>query len=179
MPPLTLTTLLTELERTADRLSAWQRIDPADPDHGGLVNPEFDLPDAKMDGNFVAACGLLHLGGRANDERLRRANLAADHLLTAQRPSGNIDLLSVNYDSAPDTAFTVQNLCHAFEIAQERESEADPTSTLAIPAAQDGDLYPAGGFRHTDRRLSHPQSSLGDSLRIGAGPGYLSRPGSG
>ncbi|MEZ4580513.1 MAG: hypothetical protein R3A10_02450 [Caldilineaceae bacterium] len=50
--------------------------------------------------------------------------MAARHLQRSQRPSGNLDLLSVNYDSAPDTAFTVQQLCTLFELAGDRDEPA-------------------------------------------------------
>jgi hypothetical protein len=48
---------------------------------------------------------------------------AADFLLKAQRPSGLIDLLSVNYDSSPDTGFTVQALCALIEVVRIRTSK--------------------------------------------------------
>ena len=47
--------------------------------------------------------------------RFEQAILAADYLLRAQRPSGLIDLPSVNIDSSPDTAFCIQALCPVIE----------------------------------------------------------------
>jgi len=122
---LTLANLLTHLHHYIDEIRLWQITDQADPDYGGLVNPDYGLADAKVDGNFVTGCAFLFLGGLAGSQLLAQTNLAADHLLKAQRDSGNIDLLSTNYDSPPDTAFTVQNLCGIFEIAQDR-SLPDP-----------------------------------------------------
>ena len=121
MEPLTLSTMLNAVQQYIEDTQHRQITDSTHPDYGALVNPEFDLPDAKMDGNYIAACALYVLGGNGDMEQiLSSTNLAADHMLKAQRPSGNVDLWSVNYDSAPDTAFTVQNLCHIFELRNVR-----------------------------------------------------------
>ena len=50
----------------------------------------------------------------------------------AQRPSGLIDLLSVNYDSAPDTAFTVQALCTLFELVRPHGHRSDSRCLMAL-----------------------------------------------
>ena len=39
-------------------------------------------------------------------------------MIHARRASGLLDLLSVNYDSSPDTGFTVQQLCTVVKLAR-------------------------------------------------------------
>jgi hypothetical protein len=113
---LTLTNALPFLAQTVDELSAWQIVDHADPDLGAVVNADWGCADNKASSHFITAAVYLWLGtGGDDDDRLARALLAADSLLRAQRPSGNIDLISVNPDSGPDTGFTVQQLCTIFE----------------------------------------------------------------
>ena len=111
-PPLTLAAVYPYLRARLEFLLPQQIDAPDSPDHGGLFAPEYGMADAKLSGHFVvtaAYCALAaeRLGATAPpDAWLDRATLAARHLQRSQRPSGNLDLLSVNYDSAPDTAFT-------------------------------------------------------------------------
>jgi len=120
------------LRLLADRLVAkldWQITDPARPDHGGIVLPEWGTAYAGGVTGWLAGCALVWLGGGA-DEATRRALLArafpaAEYLLRMQRPSGLIDLPDCNYDSGPDTGFAVQLLCAALEVERNMPSD-DP-----------------------------------------------------
>ena len=126
-PPLTLRAIYPHLFSYLDRLISLQIDTPDSPDHGGIYSPGYGMADPKLSGNFIvvaAYCALAaeQLGSTLSPVPwLERATLAARHLQRCQRPSGNIDLLSVNYDSAPDTAFTVQQLCTLFELVENRE----------------------------------------------------------
>ncbi len=119
MKRLTLASLLEALVAYVDDLQYWQITDPAHPQYGGLVYPDYGIADAIYSAHFVVGCAYLALG-TGDESRLARAAQAADFMLRAQRPSGNIDLLSVNYDSAPDTGFVVQQVCAVIELARMR-----------------------------------------------------------
>jgi len=119
MNKLTLTSVLEALVAHIDEMQHWQIVDPTHPHCGGLVYPDYDIADAIYSAHFVVGCAYLALG-TGDESRLMRATQAADFMLRAQRPSGNIDLLSVNYDSAPDTGFVVQQLCAVLELARLR-----------------------------------------------------------
>lgn len=125
-PQLTLANVLYTLGRHLDDLKSWQILDHAHPDYGALVNPGYGMADNKVTSGFVTAAAYFLLGtGKKDPELMERVNLAAASLLAAQRPSGLIDLPSVNYDSSPDTGFTVQQLCTIFELGQDR-AQAHP-----------------------------------------------------
>ncbi len=119
MNTLSRANVLYELARHTAELTFCQITTPDHPDAGALVNPDYDLADNKLTSAFITACAYMNLFPATADESLlQRADLAADYLLKAQRPTGNIDLLSVNYDSSPDTGFTVQQLCTVVELAR-------------------------------------------------------------
>lgn len=119
MNRLTLANVLLYLDDDILDLQRWQISAASHPDYGGIVNPDYDLADPKITSNFIVACAYLSVGRKeTNQELFRRVILAADYLLKAQRPSGLIDLFSVNYDSGPDTAFTVQQICTVFELGR-------------------------------------------------------------
>ena len=122
MRKLTLDAVLDVLADSVDRMQHWQIMDDSHPDYGGLVHPTFGVPDAHTAAGFAVACAYLALADAAVVAQwFPRAILAADYLLRRQRSSGNIDLLSVNYDSAPDTGFVTQLVCAVIELARERK----------------------------------------------------------
>jgi len=119
---ITLTTLLPMLVDHAQSQRAWQITDSAHPDYGAIYQPEWGVADPRTTGKFLTLCGYLALGDALPDDRLlAAASLAADYLLRARRPSGLIDLISVNIDSGPDTGFAVQELCTLLELASGRQ----------------------------------------------------------
>lgn len=123
---LTLKNVLPILRHYIAEGQHWQITDKARADYGGLVNPHYGLADPLVTGGFIVGCAYLSLGtGETDSQLLERAILAADHLLKAQRPSGLIDFLSVNYDSSPDTGFLVQQLCTVIELGQS-QAQSDP-----------------------------------------------------
>ncbi len=114
--------LVAHMNALFDRLLPLQHTDPSHPDFGGLVNPHVGIADPKITEAFILCAGYADLGGAELSSVYRECVLqAADFLLNAQRPSGLIDLLSVNYDSSPDTGFTVQALCALIEVARIRK----------------------------------------------------------
>jgi hypothetical protein len=124
---LSLATIYVHVRATVDELLPLQIADVTSPDRGGLWSPGYGMADPKLTGQFVTLVGYTVLAAdRLRDRSLARTALlsraasAADYLLAAQHESGLIDLLSVNYDSAPDTAFTVQALCTIFELGRDQ-----------------------------------------------------------
>lgn len=118
MSSLTLANVLSRLADYVTDLGWTQITDRSHPDYGALVNPEYDLPDVHSAVEFVVNSAYLALADPTAQELLARATAAAAFINRAQRESGLIDLLSVNYDSAPDTGFAVQKLCTVVELAQ-------------------------------------------------------------
>ncbi|MEM7028416.1 MAG: hypothetical protein AAF629_02400 [Chloroflexota bacterium] len=120
MKPFTLQSHLNTLLDHLNELRHKQILDSDDPHYGGVVRPIYGLPDAKLDVHFANVCAYLLLGNITLDDHvIQQAHLALDHAMKMQRASGNVDLIEVNIDSGPDSAFTVQNLCHIFELAQD------------------------------------------------------------
>lgn len=122
---LSLSTLLQMLTTHAATQRAWQVTDPESPDYGAIYQPDWGVADPRTTGKFLTLCGYLALADALpDDDLLPQANLAADYLLRARRPSGLIDLISVNIDSGPDTGFAVQELCTVLELARTRQVTA-------------------------------------------------------
>lgn len=119
MKQLTLNSVLEALAVHLDAVQRGQITNSTHPQCGGLVHPDCGIADAIYSAHFVVGCAYLAMG-TGDESRLARAAQAADFMLQAQRPSGNIDLLSANYDSAPDTGFVVQHLCAVLELARDR-----------------------------------------------------------
>lgn len=129
--PLTLQHLVSHLREQFNELRHWQQTAPSHPDFGGLVNPLYGIADPKMTEIFILCAGYLELGGSPLEtSHWERVFQAADFLLNVQRPSGLIDLLSVNYDSSPDTGFTVQALCALIESARRQQVNSPQWTTL-------------------------------------------------
>jgi len=134
--PLTLAAVLPFLEHRVEDLAHQQITDPAHPDYGALISPEYGMTWGQGDAGFVTRVAYRFLAAVAlGDEQriatardlLPRAVLAADAMIRAQRPGGLLDLITVNIDSGPDTGFTVQQLCTVVELARLRATEVAAT----------------------------------------------------
>lgn len=109
----------------------WQATDPAHPSFGAWIDPATGIDDPGHVGTaaLLTACCYFILAAKETtaakstaiptDQLPRRAHPMADYLLRVRRPSGLIDLRSTNYDSGPDTAFAVQQLATALELARQ------------------------------------------------------------
>ena len=132
-----LSRVLPILSQTVRATFARQITDPAHPDYGGIIRPEWGLADPShvTTTPFIAGCAYLYLAHAesrepaseiAPSDLLTRATIAIEYLLRVQRPSGLIDLRDCNYDSSPDTGFAVQTLCALIELGRhlaQREAE--------------------------------------------------------
>ncbi|MBX3015509.1 MAG: hypothetical protein KF832_28570 [Caldilineaceae bacterium] len=120
MSALTLSAALTVVAQMAATTRMWQITDPRHPDYGAIYHRDWGVAEPKSAGKFLISCSYLALADALPDDQLlEQATLAAAYLLRARRPSGLIDLISVNIDSAPDTAFTVQELCTILALARQ------------------------------------------------------------
>ncbi|MFN8445345.1 MAG: hypothetical protein U0175_31440 [Caldilineaceae bacterium] len=121
MNDLTLRNVLSLITTFVAGQRMWQIDLPDHPHHGAIYNQDWGTAEPKVTGKFLINCGYLALNDALPDTHLlEQAALAADYLLRSRRPSGLIDLISVNIDSGPDTAFTVQELCTILELARQR-----------------------------------------------------------
>lgn len=98
-----------------------QLTDPASPSRG-CVPDQFGLHSAGS-ASAVAetlAASFVHPRSAFHHHRvlLDRIRLAAGFLERAQSPQGNIDLLTTNFNSPPDTGFVVHNVATAAAIAR-------------------------------------------------------------
>lgn len=118
-PPLALRALIPLLESTVSRLSAAQITAPGHPAFGALVGADDGRPAPSPTAGFLTYGVYLCLSRGAPDvPLLERMLAAADALLALQRPSGLIDLPTVNIDSGPDTGFIVQHLCTLLDLGR-------------------------------------------------------------
>ncbi len=175
---LTLTNVLPFLERKLDDLAPWQVTDAGHPDHGALIAPEYGMAWGQLAAGFVAGCAYHFLAALALGDARRRveaarrlpaALLAADAMIRSQRPNGLLDLITVNYDSSPDTGFTVQQLCAVLELARRWPADDPDWAVLlakiaqfirrAVPGMMDG------GF-HTPNHRWVIASALSQAARL-------------
>ncbi len=114
---LTLDAVLDKLSEQAGRALARQIDEPTHPDCGAYISEAYGVAEPASVVSLIAACGWLYLF-RHDEFWLTRARLGIEYLLRAQHADGLIDLISCNYDSAPDTGFAVQRLCPLLELGR-------------------------------------------------------------
>ncbi len=119
---LTLVALRPHLEASLVRVLASQITDPQSPWFGAVVQSDDGRPTPHGTAGLVTTGAYLTFaGGELSTETLERMLWAADALIAQQRPSGLIDLPTVNIDSAPDVGFILQVLCTVLELGREVE----------------------------------------------------------
>jgi hypothetical protein len=156
-------TLLHRLEAELLRLYPHQILDERHPDYGAFVHPGygFAVADHCTGGNTLALACAVYLADDSvlagNAELLRRIEAAMRFQRKAQRPSGLIDLPSVDINSPPDTAFMVQLLCPLCTLAR-RKAEGGDVGARTIAEGLGGFIETAGrgligtGFRTPNHR---------------------------
>lgn len=153
------TRLLEGLDESIDALVTRQIDDPNHPDDGGFVGPEDGL--ANPSGVSAAATygyGYLlpesaHAGDLGLVERIEAAAAWGRRRRTA---GGRFDLLSTNFDSSPDTGFTVQAMAPVVRAAQ-RVAATDPGAARIVEALGElmrtaGPGMVSGGFHTPNHR---------------------------
>lgn len=162
---LSLRNVVYYLAQSVRRDLLWQIMDARHPHYGAWFSKDSGLEEAGHGGTarFVMNCGLLLLVIERHAEvvpddapppemLLQRITLALEYMHRAQRPSGLIDLRSTNYDSSPDTAFAVEQLCALTGIARSSQLLAEPLSRIEsfVRRAVPGILV--GGFHTPNHR---------------------------
>ena len=103
-----------------------QILDNGHRDFGGFVSPGYGCPSADHGSgahDLAAACAAFLAAGSAlegDGELFDRIIPAIEFQKRRQRPSGRIDLVNYNWDSPPDTAFTVQLFSPIVETARRK-----------------------------------------------------------
>jgi hypothetical protein len=108
-------------DTAVESLLRTQVTDPASPGRGSVPDA-FGLFTAGSAGGVceTLAASLVHPRSRFHKDRtlVGRLDLAAGFLERAQSPQGNIDLLTTNFNSPPDTGFVVHNVATAAAIGR-------------------------------------------------------------
>src|SRR4051794_24329022 len=98
-----------------------QVTDASSPWRGSVPDP-FGLHGAGSAGNVAEAmaASFIHPESRFHHDGalLERIGLAAGFLERSQSPQGNVDLLTTNFNSPPDTGFVVHLVATAARVAQ-------------------------------------------------------------
>ena len=115
------------------RLSyAHQVLDENRPDHGAFLSERSGgHPNADHGSNashLATACYVFFAEGstlEGDEELYERICLAIGFQRRWQRPTGLIDLVSINWESPPDTGFTTQLLSPVVDVARRKAAEGD------------------------------------------------------
>ena len=98
-----------------------QVTDPASPNRGSVPD-QFGLHSAGSASGVVESLAASFVHPRSAFHRsavlLERIRIAAGFLERAQSPQGNIDLLTTNFNSPPDTGFVVHNVATAAAVGR-------------------------------------------------------------
>jgi hypothetical protein len=128
-----------------DRASPWR----------GCVPDQFGLHSAGSAGGVAEAltASFVHPRSRFHGDAavLERIRLAAGFLERAQSPQGNIDLLTTNFNSPPDTGFVVHNVATAAAIGR-RHGHGDIADILRPFLVKAGGGMAEGGIHTPNHR---------------------------
>ena len=121
----------------------------------GSVPDQVGLHSAGSAGSVAEtlAASFVHPQSRFHDDRavLERIRLAAGFLERGQSPQGNIDLLSTNFNSPPDTGFVVHGVATAASIGA-RHGRTEITNILRPFLLKAGGGMATGGVHTPNHR---------------------------
>lgn len=144
--------ILRDLEQRVRAAYARQVLDQRRPDHGAFLAERDGCANADHTANAKDLAGACYcflaedstLAG--DDELFERIDLAIAFQRRWQRPTGLIDLISVNWESPPDTGFTVQLLAPVVEVARRRAAAGDDRAQAIAGALGEYVLTAAQGM---------------------------------
>ena len=150
--------LVGELDQQVAGVLTRQVLDAENPYCGGFMDGDRLVGSQSI--SAVASLGYAYLLAESrhyrSEEFLQRILLAAEFARRHRKPSGCFDLLTTNFDSAPDTGFVVQAIAPVVFAA--RQQAADDAGAAAIAEAL-GELIQtgapgmvAGGFHTPNHR---------------------------
>jgi hypothetical protein len=141
-------------DERVEAMLARQITDTASPNAGGYPDAwEIVSPQSGSGAVAVFSAAYFCPASRYNRSAELRARilLAAGFLKRKQLPSGNIDLLTTNFNSPPDTGFVVHNVAPAAMLAQ-RAGDSELVSALMPFLRKAGAAMAVGGVHTPNHR---------------------------
>ncbi len=138
----------------AQRVLQMQIADPASPHRGAYQNADgLFLPHSAGGIIDVLTAAFLHPRSRFHKDAtlIERIRLAAAYLDRTQTPDGNIDLLTTNFNSPPDTGFVVEGVATAGVLAR-RAGEKAISSAIEPFLLRAGSGMAKGGVHTPNHR---------------------------
>ncbi len=146
--------LLARAESRAADILQQQILDESHPGYGGYLDA-YGMVTPQSGAGVIGTLGALWLcrGSRyhRDAEVARRLLLGAGFLDRVQLPSGNIDLLTTNFNSPPDTGFVVQAVGPVAILAQ-RAGETALVNALLPFLRKAGQAMAVGGIHTPNHR---------------------------
>ena len=143
----------------------------------GAIPDEFGLHEPGSASGILlrGVAALLHPQSQfhGSAELVERLRLAAEHLARVQTPDGNFDLLITNFNSPPDTAFVMRNVCVAATLAREA-GRSDLFERMAPTIRKAGAGIARGGV-HTPNHRWVVSAALAQIHSLFPNPDYVRR----
>ncbi len=163
-------------DAAAERLLAIQVTDPGSPFRGAYPNPDgLHLPHSAGGIIEVLTAAFLQPRSRFHKDAavLERIRLAAGHLDRTQTRDGNIDLLTTNFNSPPDTGFVVEGVATAAVLARRAGEKA--ISSAIEPFLRRAGAGMAKGGVHTPNHRWVVCGALAQLHELFGEPDYVRR----
>jgi hypothetical protein len=168
--------LIARHDREVERLLRLQITDPASR-FAGTMEDASGLHSAGAAGGLLTASATAFLQPASKFHRssllVERARLAATFLTRAQSPEGNIDLLTTNFNSPPDTGFVVHGVGSAACLAQ--RAGAREWVAMMEPFLRNAGRGMARGGVHTPNHRWVVSSALAQIHEVFPDPAYVRR----
>ena len=150
--------LVGELDQQVEGVLTRQVLDAASPYCGGFMDGDRLVGSQSISAvaSLGYACLLPESRHYRSEELLQRILLAAEFARRHRNPSGCFDLLTTNFDSAPDTGFVVQAIAPVVFAARQQATDDEGATAIAdalgelIQTAALGMV--AGGFHTPNHR---------------------------
>ena len=166
-------------DRGFDGLFAAQIVDTSKKAYGAIKDSE-EIPNVQSSGHFIAKAAIALANPESqyyqSTDLLKKVGLAAQYLLQAQHADGTIDLLSTNFHSPPDTAFSVEKLAPAcvFLKASQTKGVEPVLTALKTFLQRAGESLIVGGI-HTPNHRWVVSAALVKLNELWPDPRYIKR----
>lgn len=162
-----------------ENLFSAQVMDGSKKSYGAIKDGD-GIPNVQSSGHFVAksAIALANVESKfyQSTDLLKKVDLAVQYLLKAQHSDGTIDLLSTNFHSPPDTAFSVEKLAPAYTFLKASKTKGiEPAlSNLKTFLQRAGESLIVGGI-HTPNHRWVVSAALCKLNELWPDPRYIQR----